>query len=460
MFKFRRRIAVLLAVIFLASCTPRTAPIQTSDEAATPVQETTGLAAVSSVEVLTSAGAPDQIRILVRGTLANTCDLLEEPNVARRDFRFDISLSFTRKSGDACADQLREYKKIVPLDLNGLPFGEYTISANSITSVYSLPREESQAQAATSPTVSPQPADQPAVETPTPGQSDAGLQPIEATPRGCTDLAAFFGDVTIPDNTPFEQNTPFVKTWAIRNEGTCTWGANYALVFAGGDPLSGPLNQPLPVTAPGEIMNISVNLVSPVQGGLYTGYYEFTNPEGNRFGVNSGGVDKIWVTISVRWYKPGESEPSAGIPVTAQNNSCNYSQNPGYVSQLLELINQARASQGLSALQLDSRLSAAALKHSVDMGCQGFLDHVGSDGSNFGQRVQAEGYSYSYVSENIYAGSPDFGGNAQGAFDWWMNSTVHRNNILSNKVSQIGIGYANVPGSPYVGYYTLNFARP
>jgi uncharacterized protein YkwD len=448
-------------MILLASCTPSAVSPPPDQTEAVSAQPSSGLAEVSAIEILTAAGSPDQIRILVRGSLQDTCDVIDEPVVNRQDYRFSISLSFVRQSGEACVSRPQDYEKTIPLDLSGLPDGEYTISVNGSAGIYLLNSRITQVGADTEPTTSPQPTGQPMEEAPVAtGQLDAGPQPVEATPRGCNDLAAFFGDVTIPDNTPFEQNTPFTKTWAIRNEGTCTWDGNYALVFAGGDPMNGPLSAPLPQTQPGEVMKISVDLTSPVQGGLYTGYYEFINPEGRRFGVNSGGVDSIWVTISVRWYKPGESEPSAGIPVTAQNPSCGYSENSSYVSQLLELINQARANQGLSSLELDSRLSAAAMKHSIDMGCQGFLDHVGSDGSKYGQRVKAEGYNYSYVSENIYAGSPDFGGNAQGAFDWWMNSTVHRNNILSTKVSQIGIGYASVPGSPYGGYYTLNFARP
>ncbi len=459
MFRITRRTAILLAIILLTSCTaPSNVPPIDETLTSSP-QPDAGLAAVSSVEILTLAGDPEQIHILVRGSLQDACAALDEPDVSREDYLIHIALPYTRQAGESCAGQAQSYEKSIPFDLRGLPDGEYTISVNGKSAAYPLKGEESQAQAAASPTAIPQdeilPADEAAA-----GENPSSPQPVEAALRGCTDLAAFFGDVTIPDNSPFEQNTPFVKTWAVRNEGSCTWDANYSLAFAGGDPLSGPLNTPLPETRPSEIMNISIDLVSPAQGGQYTGYYEFVNPEGKRFGVNSGGIDKIWVAISVRWYKPGQSEPSAGIPVTAQNSSCSYDENPGYVSQLLELINQARANQSLPALELEARLSAAASKHSIDMGCQGFLDPTGSDGSTFGQRVKTEGYSYSYVSENIYAGSPAFGGDAQGAFDWWMNSKVHRNNILSTKVTQIGIGYANVPGSPYGGYYTLNFARP
>jgi uncharacterized protein YkwD len=39
-------------------------------------------------------------------------------------------------------------------------------------------------------------------------------------------------------------------------------------------------------------------------------------------------------------------------------------------------------------------------------------------------------------------GDPSFGGDANGVFAWWMNSPVHRDIILSDQISQIGIGYA------------------
>ncbi len=462
MFKaYSRNTLLMLVVLILAACAPCGNPPGVDQDAPATLQPVPVSAPVSAVEVLTAASNPAQIRILVRGTLPDGCAVLAEPQIDRQGYIFKITLAFTSQSIEGCTGQPLDYEKIIPLDLSGLPAGDYTASVNGSAATYAFAGESHETPAAAEPAEPPQPTLQPEEGIPvTSGQPAEVPQPVEATPRGCTDVAAFFDDVTIPDNTPFEQNTPFVKTWAIRNEGTCAWDASYSLIFAGGDPMNGALSVPLPETQPGEVMKVSIDLVSPPQGGQYTGYYEFTNSEGKRFGVNSGGIDRIWVTISVRWYKPGESEPSAGVPAVDLNTSCAYNENSDYVSQLIGLINQARADQGLAALELNSSLSAAALKHSADMGCQGFLGHVGSDGSTFGQRVKAAGYAYSYVSENIYAGSPDFGGNAQGAFDWWMNSTVHRNNILSNKVSQIGIGFAQVPGSPYGNYFTLNFARP
>jgi uncharacterized protein YkwD len=124
-------------------------------------------------------------------------------------------------------------------------------------------------------------------------------------------------------------------------------------------------------------------------------------------------------------------------------------------------VNAARAENGLGSLALQSQLSTAALVHSRDMACAGFIDHDGSDGSTWYDRVTAQGYANSASArENIYVGDPAFGGTPQGAFNWWMNSQVHRDNILNANVSQVGIAYVYLKGSPYGGYYTLLVARP
>jgi uncharacterized protein YkwD len=283
--------------------------------------------------------------------------------------------------------------------------------------------------------------------SPTPTALTPSTTPVSTAE--CIDKAGFFGDVTVPDNTLFPKDTKFTKTWRFRNEGTCTWGDGYQLVFANGHIMSGPPSSPLPRAAPGDVIDVSVNLQSPSEGGTYAGDWEFQNASGKRFGVNSHGEDMFWVIIKVDW-GPGIGPTATPPPVT-----CAYERNTAYEAQLLELINSARVANGLAALTLQSQLSAASLGHSADMACRSYLDHTGSDGSSHSSRLTAQGYKYTYESENIYAG-----GNAQDAFDWWMNSPIHRANILSNKVTQIGIGYAYFASSQYGGYYTLNFAHP
>jgi uncharacterized protein YkwD len=127
---------------------------------------------------------------------------------------------------------------------------------------------------------------------------------------------------------------------------------------------------------------------------------------------------------------------------------------------LLGLINQERAAQGLSAYAGQGQLQTAARLHSTDMACNGFFSHTGSDGSTVGLRVTAQSYSWSWVGENILATSDTSAQAPQSAFDWWMDSALHRANLLSSNYTEIGLGYIYVAGSPYGGYFTAVFARP
>lgn len=144
-------------------------------------------------------------------------------------------------------------------------------------------------------------------------------------------------------------------------------------------------------------------------------------------------------------------------PSSTPNPGCAPSTNAGYEATLLGLINDERADQGLPAYSSNAQLQAAARDHSTDMACNAYFSHTGSDGSSVGDRVSAQGYSWSWVGENIYAGSS---ATPQSAFNWWMNSAPHRANLLNSNYVDIGIGYIYEPDSPYSGYFTAVFARP
>jgi uncharacterized protein YkwD len=126
----------------------------------------------------------------------------------------------------------------------------------------------------------------------------------------------------------------------------------------------------------------------------------------------------------------------------------------------LGLINAERQGQGLAAYSMQSQLQAAARLHSTDMACNGIFGHTGSDGSSVRDRVERQGYSWSWIGENIFATSNHSSSAPQQAFDWWMNSAPHLANLLSPNYTEIGIGYVYLAGSPYGGYFTAVFARP
>ena len=120
----------------------------------------------------------------------------------------------------------------------------------------------------------------PPTDTPAPTAT-----PIVGTgPGGCVLKGAYVADVTIPDGTVLAPNAPFVKTWRIRNDGTCTWDAGYQLIYASGNQMSGPAAAGIPAAVPGQTVDISANLVAPGTAGEYNGVWRLRATNNAIFG--------------------------------------------------------------------------------------------------------------------------------------------------------------------------------
>jgi len=106
-------------------------------------------------------------------------------------------------------------------------------------------------------------------------QLDTPTPPTLSPPTSeCTPDAVFEADVTIPDGTQLEASQSFVKTWRVRNTGTCDWDARYRLVFVDGEQMGGPDSTAVPETSAGESALISVELFAPPEEGTHRGYWQ------------------------------------------------------------------------------------------------------------------------------------------------------------------------------------------
>ena len=122
---------------------------------------------------------------------------------------------------------------------------------------------------------------------------------ISPTAPDCTNGAMFVNE-TIPDGTLIAPGSTFIKTWTLKNTGTCSWGRGYALVFDHGDQMSGQASIPFTASVPpNAIYTFSINLTAPSVGGVYQGFWKIQTPQGLRFGIESGGTKFIWVKITV-----------------------------------------------------------------------------------------------------------------------------------------------------------------
>jgi hypothetical protein len=130
-------------------------------------------------------------------------------------------------------------------------------------------------------------------EPPTAAPSTAGptetptLLPggVTATPVLCDALIydAATIDVNVPDNTEMQLGQEFVKTWLVKNNGSCTWGAGYKVIFSSGDKLSGVAQPFSAVVAPGQEVEVSVNFKAPTQAGVYVSSWQMANANGTPF---------------------------------------------------------------------------------------------------------------------------------------------------------------------------------
>ncbi len=119
--------------------------------------------------------------------------------------------------------------------------------------------------------------------------------------------------------------------------------------------------------------------------------------------------------------------------------------------QLLAMHNRQRS----TPLAISLKLQASAQKHADWMAETATMSHTGNHGSSFVDRINAEGYSWSSIGENIAEGYPS----EESVIKGWMGSLGHRLNILNKSFTEVGFGRAvNVKSGDV--YWSADFGSP
>jgi hypothetical protein len=151
------------------------------------------------------------------------------------------------------------------------------------------------------PTPTPSPTTSPHLHTPT---------PTNLVPSDCIYNATFVTDVTIPDNTQVVSGAEFVKTWRLRNSGTCDWGEGFQLAFVEGEQMGDLASVSVPLTPAGATADVTVRLQAPQEPGTYRGYWRMRAPDGREFG------DRPFVQIVV--FLPATPKPDLDITLASE----------------------------------------------------------------------------------------------------------------------------------------------
>lgn len=120
-----------------------------------------------------------------------------------------------------------------------------------------------------------------------------------------------------------------------------------------------------------------------------------------------------------------------------------------YVQEVVRLVNQERAKEGLPALEYDASVANAALVRAKETEIS--FSHTRPNGSSFDTALRESGVSFRGAGENIAWGQKS----PQAVMEGWLNSPGHRANIMNKSFTKIGVGYYQ--NSKGVNYWTQLF---
>ncbi len=140
-------------------------------------------------------------------------------------------------------------------------------------------------------------------------------------------------------------------------------------------------------------------------------------------------------------------------PIAAQNNDSIS------VSNLLQLHNDYRSSEGLSQLKLNFSLSQSAQQKAEAMIASDCWSHYCPDGKSPWDYFNDNNYDYILAGENLAEGFYS----VNEIMDAWLESPSHKANIIKNGFNEIGFGvaYGNFQGRDNNVVVTVHFgSRP
>lgn len=145
--------------------------------------------------------------------------------------------------------------------------------------------------------------------------------------------------------------------------------------------------------------------------------------------------------------QPENGNPDNGKPETPDQGTD--SENQSFAMQVVKLVNQERAKEGLPALTVDANIEKAALVRAMET--EKSFSHTRPDGRTFSTALTEAGVTFRGAGENIAYGQKT----PEQVMEGWMNSPGHRANIMNKNFTKIGVGYYQ--NSNGVKYWTQLF---
>lgn len=159
----------------------------------------------------------------------------------------------------------------------------------------------------------------------------------------------------------------------------------------------------------------------------------------------------VWPLLAAALISPACS--SAPEPATRTRKAP-----AGNLAQLVfENVNRERRGAGLPELRWHAAAAEAARKHSRAMAERSFFSHDDPTAGDLKKRLAALSVPWQSIGENIFRQRGQ-ANPVTSAVRAWMESSGHRNNILSREFTHTGVGVSTAVSGEL--YYTQVFLTP
>ena len=102
-----------------------------------------GEAVVEGVETVFLESFPLGVHAVASGYLPDPCTDIDEISVEREGNHFIVLITTLREAEVMCAQVIEEFEQNIPLDVYGLPAGDYTVTVNGINAEFAFLQDNS-----------------------------------------------------------------------------------------------------------------------------------------------------------------------------------------------------------------------------------------------------------------------------------------------------------------------------
>ena len=218
------------------------------------------------------------------------------------------------------------------------------------------------------------------------------------------------------------------------------------------------------ITTPIETMFFPPRILRPAVAGLTsvflaTGWASDTTREDAKW------RDSTADTAALR-LKPAPTPTVAAVPLTTPASAGASCGLPDFESTFLTRINQYRAEgancrtagqfEPAQPLVWNALLQQAASGHSQEMATKNYFSHTSLDGRTMFDRINATGYAWRSIGENIAASDST----VIAIVDGWMASDIHCANLMKAVFQEVALTCAAASISKFRAYWTMIVGTP